>query len=496
MRTLALFALVIVSAPGSARAELLRDCDCARLRTLPHADERKSPWVFETWSRVKGAADSLWRNETSFALVDGGPKDPSLACTCPATEREPAPTVYVSQRLVASLERDGQRDAAGKARQATLMAFVLGHELGHRLAEYDQHGHLTGGEGDWTEQERAADERGAFLALRAGAEPLPLEEDRVIERLIHRSPGAPTDERPFELRTGAVHERMQAMRAVEASFQQAWLLALGGETREAELALDTLRKEPLPGSHSVLPEFLLARAWATALELRTERLSCDPLLGPVALYSAYLAPKTRGTSKRTRADAIAELATLLKELDKTANRDSSSMLVLKACLAHAQRKPTEAVKWLELAAKRAHTPAVSALVERNKQAALAIAKGAKARGAVEDLGACEPVDAAEAAPFLVRPSDEKPVVEVALSEPWRRVEAWQAAGACGARQAASEGMEVVVLEYRGRTPYDSPWFSAVLQLDATGQVERAHLVRMNRGSGNELLSAAPRAELP
>ncbi len=157
------------------------------------------------WKRVYGAVYGSTGRETNFAVLGpaaklkSGQPFPPHAFICPA--RTGAPTVYVTHTLL-----EVARDSAVYGDD--FLGLVIGHELGHRVADFDWQGRITTKSGGASVEARA-DARGAFFAAAAGYATRRLACDNALDLFLNVHAHVNVDART---------ERKQRMRDVLKTF--------------------------------------------------------------------------------------------------------------------------------------------------------------------------------------------------------------------------------------------------------------------------------------
>ncbi len=157
-------ALLVALAPGSASAFDLCGAAARLGDQLPRAD-RADPLVrtaMGVWRRVYTGFYAATARKTELFIVApdarvGGEALPPYAAIC---DTGAVPRLYLTYGLLALLDERRVYDES-------FVALIIGHELGHRLRDFDRFGRWTAQRWD-KELEEVADAHGAFLAAASG----------------------------------------------------------------------------------------------------------------------------------------------------------------------------------------------------------------------------------------------------------------------------------------------------------------------------------------
>lgn len=322
--------------------------------------------ALRVWARVADPVAALSERHTGLVLLapkarmHDGRLFPPTAYTCPGAP----PVVYVPYDLVASV-------FGPKATYTNdFFAFVLGHELGHRLDDFTLEGCELAAfarRGAAIDQERLADFRGAFFAAIAGFDPRALANAQIVTTFLKREFRTPVPE--LQARAAALTNALATFGTYEDIYQAAVAVLLLGQRQAASRLLawldERVRAEGVP-----LPELALVHALALLQEAAPEAPWLDRL-GKLSAPDGVLACRTvfpthsalwedlgparvraggpaRRRAERTIADARALLAT-------AADMGASPLAVASAsaCAAFLAGEPGEALRQLERAKKRA-----------------------------------------------------------------------------------------------------------------------------------------------
>lgn len=290
----ALFACVLMLAPRLASGTSLRCADvskvaasgyCAGLETATRASA-SDPIVQKTlavWRRVEGPVRALTGRETAVvvlardAQVQGRSPAPA-AYLCPGAP----PTIHIPWSLL-------ERVYETQKYPEDFLAFVIGHELGHRLNDLTIDGCQLAAfqrPGQGKLEEALADGRGAFFAAVAGYSTRAIASDDLVTTFLSAE---------FAVRGKAAETRCEALTLAiarmddyEHLFQMGLAFAFGGslEVGNRLLAwadeLTTSAGVPLP-ELSVLRALVLTMAAAPAApafagsDARIGSLRCEPV---------------------------------------------------------------------------------------------------------------------------------------------------------------------------------------------------------------------------
>ncbi len=348
MRHLLASALILVVFPVTGAA----GPRCADLAAAQRID---APDVQAVFDRVEAPVRAMTGRTTRLAVLAAARFGPT-ARICPGAP----PTVYVTHALV-------DRVAGGHYPKA-LLAFVFGHELGHRIDDLTVEGALIPRKGS---REALADLRAAFFMTTAGFSARSLASRDVVDAFL-RIEGR-VSARARSKRRGALLKALAGFDGWEARYQTAIMLSFGLDESRGVRMLDALDKEARVG-RVPLPELTVARAlmriksaasaapWLAParLPLDASRLRCRPLFPAHTTLSdeprkvGVRAPTPARVAAATR--ALKEARSLLKEAARRGG-DPFVIAAASACAAFYLGDSGEAR--VAQAAARRHVPATA-----------------------------------------------------------------------------------------------------------------------------------------
>ena len=230
---------------------------------LESADPRTRA-IVEVWQRVERPFAALTGRQTALTVLgdaarhgegeDARPFSPT-AFICPGAP----PVVYVPYSLVKLVFDDKRYPVA-------FLAFVIGHELGHRANDFDQGGCGLAAfqrPGQGKNEEELADKRAAFFTAIGGYSTRTLAREDTVGAFLAQE----FQVRRFDLqkRKGLMLEALSHFEPLESVYQTSMVLALSGETAAAARLLgwaeELIRSRGVP-----LPEMLVARALVLMME--------------------------------------------------------------------------------------------------------------------------------------------------------------------------------------------------------------------------------------
>lgn len=293
---------------------------CGVLEKAPRADAAKVGSAIAVWKRLEGPFAALSGRESALAVLapeartsdgpDGTPIPPA-AYICPGAP----PTVYVPATLLALV--DGKDP---KKFPEDFLAFVLGHELGHRMNDLTPDGCQLAafqrpGKGAW--EEELADARSAFFITQAGFSASKVARDDMVSRFLEAEYEMRKED--TKTRKDALLGALQKFDSYEALYQAALTVALTGEMEAADRLLTWA--DELVQSHGVpLPEIRVMRAIARinrAAEMAPWNAELTLPVGIDQLRCAAVHPGHSGLyeepDKRVRGPDIERGRKLLKE---------------------------------------------------------------------------------------------------------------------------------------------------------------------------------------
>ncbi len=253
---LTLLSLTALSAPASAHTNL-----CDQLAAAPKAD-MKAPEVkraLEVWRRVLTPFEAMQQRQTALVILDAkarageGDDAPAFKPTghiCPGAP----PVIYVTWPLIELVYTH-------KRYPEDFLAFVLGHELGHRVNDLSGRGDSILGvaerPGQGRHEESLADKRAAFYATLGDYSMRALAREDIVATFLDQE---------VQVRRYAIEERKQALLetlhrfdAYEQLYQASIALAMGAEGESAERLIAHV-DELITGQSAPLPELRLVHA--------------------------------------------------------------------------------------------------------------------------------------------------------------------------------------------------------------------------------------------
>ena len=243
--------VALFAGSGSAFADGL----CGRLAKLPQAPPKQAG-VSETvamWKRINGPFTAVSGRHTELAIVEPGKGDPlsGTAYLCPGS---PA-IVYLSYGLVRRIFQD-------KTLPPDFLAFVLGHELGHRLHDFQIDGtsklRAFARPGKGVADEEVADKQAALLAAGAGYSMHLLAKKDTVSAFLRSE--AKLRPQAVESRKKSLLTTLETFDSYEELYQTALHLAISGYRTEA-LRLLNWSGEAIRGDGVPLPELNLVHAF-------------------------------------------------------------------------------------------------------------------------------------------------------------------------------------------------------------------------------------------
>lgn len=255
---------------------------CDDLAKAPRGDSARAAAV---WARLEEPYRATTGRDTQIAVlapearVDGQPIPPA-AYICPGTP----PTIFVPDTLITKI------DDKDPAKYPTdFLAFVLGHELGHRLNDITVDGCQLGvyqRPGKGVQEEELADARAAFFITATGYSASKIARDDLVSRFLSAEYQLTKEESATRKTSllGALHN----FDGYEAQYQAALAVALSGDLDAADRVLTKL-DEQVSASGVMLPELRVLRAiarieraapmapWQTQMPYPVDKLRCTPL---------------------------------------------------------------------------------------------------------------------------------------------------------------------------------------------------------------------------
>ncbi len=233
---------------------------CGILEKAPRADAATVQRTIDVWKRVEGPFHALSGRESALVVLspaartsDGpyGTPIPPAAYICPGAP----PTVYVPATLLALVDNKDP-----KKYPDDFLAFVLGHELGHRMNDLTPDGCQLAAfqrPGKGANEEELADARSAFFITGAGFSASKIARDDMVSRFLEAEYALGRAD--SKTRKDALLSALQKFDAYEALYQTSLSVAMMGEMEAADRLLTWA--DELVQSHGVpLPELRVVRA--------------------------------------------------------------------------------------------------------------------------------------------------------------------------------------------------------------------------------------------
>jgi hypothetical protein len=259
---------LVVCLATSARADAPRCGDakvvaaepvCAAFEAAPKlkADEPVAKKVLAVWRKVAPPVEALTGRETALVVLapeatHAGKPFPPAAYICPGAP----PTVYVPATLTEKVY------GATPAYNEDFMAFVLGHELGHRVNDFTADGCQLGAfdrPGRGVKEEQLADFRGAFFAAIGGYSTRTLAKKQTVNGFLEAE--FKVRERVRDERQASLLSALERFDAYEGLYATSLALTFGGEPASAVRLLGWA-DELVEGDGVPLPELKVMRALA------------------------------------------------------------------------------------------------------------------------------------------------------------------------------------------------------------------------------------------
>lgn len=349
----------------------------------PAADARVAE-VIAVWQRIEPPFAALSGRESGLVVLAESARIgtgaaakpiPPAAYICPGGP----PVVYVPWTLVDLV-------LVKKKYPIDFLAFVLGHELGHRANDFDPDGCQLAAfarPGKGVHEEELADKRSAFFIAIGGFSTRSVANKDMVGAFL---------EQEYNIRKFTVDKRKKAllsalanMDALEDLYQASLVLAFSGDVTSASRLLawadELIRDRGVP-----VPELLVVRALVLMLQaaphapwlgkarlpIDASHLRCAPLFpGNTALYEEPDAgAEVRAAGAEQQAAARA-LKTARKLLDEAADMGAAPLSIAsgRACLAFYDGDADAAVKFnataRALAAKTSPKPVLAALLSND-----------------------------------------------------------------------------------------------------------------------------------
>jgi len=237
-------------------ARICQDYEAAAMASLSDPMAARALGV---WRRVAEPVEALTDRRTGVVLLApearmrDGRRFPPAAYICPGAP----PVVYVPWSLVEQVY------APGATYSEDFLAFMLGHELGHRLNDFTVDGCRLGAferPGRDEDEEQLADFRGAFFAAVAGFDTRTLATDAIVTRFL-KAEFRTTPADLLAKRAQALTSALRYFDAYETLYQVGLALTLDGEAGSAVRLLDWA-DELVKAQGVPVPEITLAHALA------------------------------------------------------------------------------------------------------------------------------------------------------------------------------------------------------------------------------------------
>lgn len=355
---------------------------CGVLESAPRGDAKAVAKTVEIWKRLEGPFRALSGRETALVVLspearmgEGAEAQPlpPAAFICPGAP----PTVYVPASLLALVD-----DKNPKKYPSDFLAFVIGHELGHRMNDLTPDGCQLGAfqrPGKGFEEEELADVRSAFFITSAGFSASKVARDDMVSRFLEAEYALGRED--SKSRHDALLGALSQFDGYEALYQVALTVAMSGEMEAADRLLSWA--DELVQSHGVpLPELRVVRAIARinyAASMAPWQAELNMPVGIEQLRCTAVHPGHSGLweepQKRVRGPDIERGRQLLKQalrlLDEAESRGATPFTVAtaRAC-AHLYLADASAAAEHQAIAERLHKaakiPAVARVLGDNR----------------------------------------------------------------------------------------------------------------------------------
>lgn len=302
---------------------------CGVLEKAPRAESAAVKKVVEIWKRLEAPFRALSGRESALVVLstearigegDNAKPLPPAAFICPGAP----PTVYVPGSLLALI---GDNDPTKYPDD--FLAFVIGHELGHRMNDLTPDGCQLAAfqrPGKGVQEEELADARSAFFITSAGFSASRVARDDMVSRFLEAEYALGRED--SKGRRAALLGALSRFDGYEALYQAALSVAMTGEMEAADRLLSWA--DELVQSHGVpLPELRVVRAitrinraaemapWLAELGLPVgiDQLRCTPLHpGHSGLWEEP-GPQVRGPDIERGRKLLKEALVLLAEAE-------------------------------------------------------------------------------------------------------------------------------------------------------------------------------------
>lgn len=264
---------------------------CGVLERAPRAEGEAVRKTVEIWKRLERPFHALTGRETALVVLsaearigegEAAKPIPPAAYICPGAP----PTVYVPGSLLALVD-----DHDPSKYPQDFLAFVMGHELGHRMNDLTPDGCQLAAfqrPGKGVHEEELADARSAFFITSAGFSASKVAREDMVSQFLEAEYALRRED--SRGRRDALLGALQRFDSYEALYQAGLAVALTGQMEAADRLLSWA--DELVQSHGVpLPELRVVRAitrinraasmapWLAELGLPVaiDQLRCTPL---------------------------------------------------------------------------------------------------------------------------------------------------------------------------------------------------------------------------
>ena len=325
------------------------------------AEEPLARKFIEVWDRVHDPFYALTGMQTAVNIVDDNAVTLRPAMICSGA----TPTVYISRRFVTEV-------LSGKSEYPeSFLAFVIGHELGHRLNDLD----CDGKKRSFATSETLADKRAVFFASVAGYSVSELAGSDYVDRYLATETDASVSSR--KERAHILHDTLKQYPLYEGLYQNALTLTLAGKFPQAADRLLRIADERMFEDAIPMPELGVLRAIVMMEDARphapwlekmqefsadASNLRCAPVLAGRTMLEHDIARNAKlmgsgpSSSAQQKKRAIAQLREASRLLDDAEREGISPFITenLRACVDYYSGKPRDALGHLETA--RSHAP--------------------------------------------------------------------------------------------------------------------------------------------
>ncbi|MBA2662796.1 MAG: hypothetical protein H0U74_10905 [Bradymonadaceae bacterium] len=332
--------------------KICQRADAAATRYAVNPEDADVARFLEIWEQVFRPYYALTGLNAELRLVPAGVLEPTPAVICPG----PRPVVYFSHGLV-------QRTLIDKAYPESFLAFVIGHELGHRINDFECNKYSAASmSGNKAVIEALADGRGAFFATIAGFSTRELATAEIVDEFLEMEAGvsaAVRGERHKELMSalGSYH-LYEALYQLNLTLSLSASEQLAAATRLVDWVDDLLKVASVP-----IPEFRLLAAvtlmqaaitdapWQdgpSSLNESARELRCIPVLAThsalqidvAATDTSLSKPRSKGIAERRV--AVQNLQRARQWLDEAEHQYGASTFIannLRSCISFYMNEP-------------------------------------------------------------------------------------------------------------------------------------------------------------